>query len=115
MAKNYLTHDELDTLNRIVTLYLEFAELQAKNRKPMTMKDWIAKLDDFLKISDKEILTHAGKISHKMANDMANKEYDEFSKIMISSKVEQDFDNSLNEMQKIEKSFPLKDSRDVLF
>ena len=103
VAKNYLDHDELDTLNRIVSLYLEFAELQAKNRKAMTMKDWISKLDDFLKISEKNILTHAGKISQKAASDIANKEYDEYSKKQIPSKVEQDFEKSLEEIKVIEK------------
>ncbi len=65
IAKNYLGEEELDALNRIVTAYLEFAELQALNRKPMTMAAWIAKLDDFLKLSDREILRHAGAISHE--------------------------------------------------
>ena len=51
-AKNYLTAEELDTLNRIVSMYLDFAELQALNRKPMYMRDWIAKLDDFLRVSE---------------------------------------------------------------
>ncbi len=64
IAKNYLTEQELDALNRVVTAYLEFAELQALNRKPMTMATWIAKLDDFLTLSDREILTHTGAISH---------------------------------------------------
>ena len=67
IAKNYLTVEELDTLNRLVTIYLDFAELQALNRKPMYMKDWIAKLDEFLKVSERDILTHAGKISHEAA------------------------------------------------
>lgn len=61
IAKNYLSSDELDTLNRIVSLYLDFAELQAKSHKPMYMRDWIQKLDDFLKLSGKELLSHAGK------------------------------------------------------
>ena len=67
IAKNYLSSDELDTLNRIVSLYLDFAELQAKSHKPMYMKDWIQKLDDFLKLSGKELLSHAGKISAELA------------------------------------------------
>jgi len=61
-AKNYLSEDEIDTLNRIVTLYLDYAELQAKNKTPMYMKDWIGKLDDFMKLSGRDILKHAGKI-----------------------------------------------------
>lgn len=75
IAKNYLDENELDILNRIVTMYLEFAELQAKNRKPMHMQDWIKKLDDFLQISDFEILKNSGSISHKQALQKANEEY----------------------------------------
>jgi hypothetical protein len=67
IAKNYLAVAELETLNRIVTAYLEFAELQARNRKPMFMVNWIAKLDDFLRLSEREILTHSGRISHDLA------------------------------------------------
>lgn len=77
-AKNYLSADELDTLNRIVSLYLDFAELQAKSHQPMYMRDWIQKLDDFLRLSGKELLTHAGKISAELAKQKANAEYDKF-------------------------------------
>lgn len=63
VANNYLTEDELQVLNRIVNVYIEFAELQALERKPMTMQNWIIKLDEFLKISGRELLDHAGKIS----------------------------------------------------
>ncbi len=78
IAKNYLFPEELDTLNRIVSLYLDFAELQAQSHKPMYMKDWIQKLDDFLKLSGKELLTHAGTISAELAKQKANQEYDKF-------------------------------------
>lgn len=78
IAKNYLSSDELDTLNRIVSLYLDFAELQAKSHKPMYMKDWIQKLDDFLKLSGKELLSHAGKISAELAKQKADTKYDKF-------------------------------------
>lgn len=78
IAKNYLSSDELDTLNRIISLYLDFAELQAKSHKPMYMKDWIQKLDDFLKLSGKELLSHAGKISAELAKQKADTEYDRF-------------------------------------
>ena len=78
IAKNYLSPEELDTLNRIVSLYLDFAELQAQSHKPMYMKDWIQKLDDFLKLSGKELLTHAGTISAELAKQKANQEYDKF-------------------------------------
>ena len=77
-AKNYLTEEELDNLNRIVNLYLEFAEFQAISHKPMYMKDWIQKLDDFLKLSGKELLTHAGVISAEVAKLKADTEYDKF-------------------------------------
>ncbi len=78
IAKNYLSVDEVDTLNRIVNLYLDFAELQAKSHQPMYMKDWIQKLDDFLKLSGKELLTHAGKISTEVAKKKAGEEYDKY-------------------------------------
>lgn len=85
IAKNYLSSDELDTLNRIVSLYLDFAELQAKSHKPMYMKDWIQKLDDFLKLSGKELLSHAGKISAELAKQKADTEYDKFKKRTVYS------------------------------
>ena len=78
IAKNYLSPEELDTLNRIVSLYLDFAELQAQSHKPMYMKDWIQKLDDFLKLSGKELLPHVGTISAELAKQKANQEYDKF-------------------------------------
>ena len=78
IAKNYLSPEELDTLNRIVSLYLDFAELQAQSHKPMYMKDWIQKLNDFLKLSSKELLTHAGTISAELAKQKASQEYDKF-------------------------------------
>lgn len=77
-AKNYLNEEEMDTLNRIVNLYIDYAELRAKDHKPMYMRDWILKLDDFLRLSDKEILTHAGSISAKLAKEKADAEYDKF-------------------------------------
>lgn len=78
IAKNYLTQAEITSLNRIVSLYLDFAEMQAEEHRPMYMKDWINILDDFLRISRKDILTHAGKISAKLAKEKADTEYDKF-------------------------------------
>ena len=78
IAKNYLTHEEIKSLNRIVSLYLDFAEMQAEEHRPMYMTDWINILDDFLRISRKDILTHAGKISAKLAKEKADQEYDKF-------------------------------------
>ncbi len=77
VAKNYLNEEELNILNRMVTAYLELAELQALNRKPMYMKDWICRLDDFLRMTGNNILQHAGTISHKQA---LKKVHDEFEK-----------------------------------
>ena len=78
IAKNYLSQKEVTTLNRIVSLYLDFAELQAEEHRPMYMKDWIAILDDFLRISRKDILTHAGRVSAQLAKAKADSEYDKF-------------------------------------
>lgn len=78
IAKNYLSQEEISTLNRIVSLYLDFAELQAEEHRPMYMKDWIAILDDFLRISRKDILTQAGRISAQLAKAKADGEYEKF-------------------------------------
>lgn len=75
VAKNYLTEAEIEALNLIVSAYLDFAELQARSRRPMHMADWIAKLDDFLRLSDHDVLTHAGEISHQLAEEHAHAQY----------------------------------------
>lgn len=78
LVKGFAMDDALRVLNRIANAYLEFAELQAQNRKAMTMNDWIAKLDDFLKLSDRELLDHAGKISADAAKAKAAREYEQY-------------------------------------
>jgi len=78
IAKNYLNDDELNHLNRIVTQYLEFAELQALQRKPMYMKDWVDKLNAFLTLNDRDILDHSGKTSHEAAETFAFSEYEKY-------------------------------------
>jgi hypothetical protein len=100
IAKNYLAADELDVLNRIVTAYLEFAELQALNRQPMYMRDWIAKLDDFLRLSGRDILKHAGKISHEQAARKAELEFEKFHRAQLvePSQVEKDFDEAIKKL-----------------
>jgi hypothetical protein len=75
VAKNYLTESELQVLNRIVSLYLEYAELQALERKPMTMQSWLTKLDEFLQISGRKLLDHAGTVSAESARAKAEQEY----------------------------------------
>jgi len=93
-AKNYLDKTELDHLNRIVTMYLDYAELQAVRNKPMYMKDWIEKLNAFLKFSEYEILTNAGQISHEVALALASKEYETFKKIQDENYIS-DFDKEV--------------------
>ncbi len=102
IAKNYLTAKELEVLNRIVNAYLEFAELQALNRKPMYMRDWISKLDDFLRLGEREILTHAGTISHEEALRKAELEFEKFRVLQLAqpSQVEKDFDEAVKKLPK---------------
>jgi hypothetical protein len=78
IAKNYLTEPELSALNNLVEQYLVFAEGQAMRRRPMHMADWLKKLNDFLTLNEREILTHAGRISHETAQAKAELEYDKF-------------------------------------
>lgn len=102
IAKNYLTSEELDILNRIVSSYLEFAELQALQRKPMYMKDWAAKLDDFLKLTGRELLDHAGTVSHEQALAKAQVEYEKHRAWRINqpSPVEADFEQAIRRLPK---------------
>lgn len=107
IAKNYLNAEELNILNRMVTAYLELADLQALNRKPMYMKDWIARLDDFLRMTGNEILDHADKISHQQMLDKAQQEYEKYKVLTASdlSEAEKHFVNYLEkETQKLPKS-----------
>jgi len=78
IAKNYLTETELNVLNRMVTAYLELAELQAMNRKPMYMKDWVERLGDFVKMTGNDVLQHAGTVSHRQAIEKAAAEYEKY-------------------------------------
>jgi hypothetical protein len=101
IAKNYLSPEELNALNRIVVAYLELAEVQALNRKPMYMRDWIAKLDDFLRLGGRDILKHAGKISHEQAVQKAELEFEKFHRAAIAapSQVEKDFDAAVKALK----------------
>ena len=78
VAKNYLNAEELEMLNRIVVAYLEFAELQARGRRSMTMATWIKKIDDFLKLGDHDVLTHEGRVSAESARLKAEAEYENY-------------------------------------
>ena len=105
VAKNYLNEKELSDLNLIVSLYLDFAELQARSRRVMTMRDWIAKLDDFMRISEREILTHAGSVSHEVALAKAEAEFEKFRRIEDAkpSPVEQHFIEAIEQVKRLEK------------
>lgn len=102
IAKNYLNADELAALNNLVEQYLVFAEGQAMRRVPMTMNDWIAKLHGFLTINDRDILNHAGKISHEVAKAFAELEYVSFNKdqIAMADQLESDFDQAMKRLPK---------------
>lgn len=105
IAKNYLDGEELGTLNRIVNAYIEFAELRALQRKVMTMHDWITKLDEFLKLSEHELLDHAGKISAEQARAKAELEYERYRKLMDSQPrlVDADFEKAASNLKKLPK------------
>jgi hypothetical protein len=104
IGKNYLNEEELEMLNRIVTAYLEFAELRAKRREAMRMVDWIGKLDDFLRLSDHEVLTHAGKISADMARQKAEMEYQIYRNLLDQqpSEVDKHLADAIQKLETIE-------------
>ena len=98
VAKNYLTEDELNELNLIVSQYLDFAELQATRRKAMTMQQWIDKLDEYLCVNDSKLLDGAGKISHKRAMKKARREFDAYRQDEMR-RLESDFDKAIKEIR----------------
>ena len=103
IAKNYLTEGELQVLNRIVTLYIEYAELQALERKPMTMRDWTVKLDDFLRAAGRNLLDHAGTVSAESARLKAEAEYVRYRAALDSKPrpVDADFEKAAKQIQKL--------------
>lgn len=104
IAKNYLNTDEIDVLNRMVTAYLELAELQALSRKPMYMRGWIERLDDFLKMTGREILSHAGTVSHSDALAKARAQYEAYRHKHLDdpSPVEKHFIEAVQDIEKLE-------------
>jgi hypothetical protein len=120
VAKNYLSEDELKILNRVVNLYLEYAELQALERKTMTMQDWITKLDEFLKISGRKLLDHAGKISAESAKAKAELEYARYRTLLDAQpqRVDAEFEQVAKALKKLpkpskpRKTKPAKDADD---
>ena len=102
IAKNYLEENELDFLNRIVTMYLDYAEMQAKRGILMKMKDWVEKLDAFLQFNEREILTNVGKVSHEVAEALALKEYEKY-RIEQDKNYISDFDREVKKLLEVEK------------
>ncbi len=104
VAKNYLDKDELDALNKIVTAYLDIAEVHALNHEPMYMKDWLETIDDYLKMTRRDILKTKGSVTHKQALEKAHEEYEKYKKSEKSrlSSVEQHFFDSINELEGLE-------------
>jgi len=103
IAKNYLSDEELYSLRRIVSAYLDLAESRAIRHIPMTMEDWSNRLDEFLKLTDREILQDAGKISHKIACDKAESEFEKY-RIIQDQIYLSDFDKYINELEKLDVS-----------
>jgi hypothetical protein len=104
IGKNYLNEEELEMLNRIVTAYLEFAELRAKRGEAMRMEDWIGKLDDFLRLSDHDVLTHAGKITADQARQKAEMEYQVYRNLLDQqpSEVDKHLADAIHKLERIE-------------
>ena len=102
VSKNYLKQEELDILNRVVSMYLDFAELQAQQKRQMFMKDWQEKLDAFLSFNGQEILNNPGKVQKKVADQLAEQCYDQFNKVRIQldDQKENDFDKAIKELKK---------------
>lgn len=100
IAKNYLDEDELKTLNLIVSLYIDFAELQAQGRRPMTMRQWVEKLDEFLTISGRELLDHAGRVSAEAARLKAEREYETYRVLADAQPraVDNDFEQAVKQL-----------------
>ena len=106
VAKNYLTEEEISELNRIVSMYLDYAEDQAKRHRPMHMADWIKKLDAFLEFNERNILTHAGKVSHELAQERAQAEFARYEEQRLKLEAAQptsDFDKAVEEVKRLEK------------
>ena len=99
IAKNYLNEEELDRLNRIVTMYLDYAEMQANKHIAMNMNDWVEKLNAFLKFNEENILHHAGKVSHEVALALAVKEYEKY-RIVQDKNYISDFDNEIKRLKR---------------
>ncbi len=104
VAKNYLTRDELTELNRVVTMYLDFAEDQARRKKPMHMAEWVGRLDAFLQFNERNILSHAGTVSHELAERHAHAEFDKHEaerRRLEAAQATSDFDQAVNAAKRL--------------
>lgn len=97
IAKNYLIEKEIKELERVVTMYLDYAELQASRQIPMKMADWVARLDSFLQFNEYQILKDAGRVSHEVAMSLAEKEYDKF-RVIQDQQFESDFEHAMKKI-----------------
>jgi len=103
VAKNYLNEEEIRNLNRIITMYLDYAEVQAERKQPIYMKDWVQKLDAFLQFNEREILTGSGQVSMEVAKKLALEEYVKFSRRRIAEddeEAEAEFERTVKELEK---------------
>ncbi len=99
IAKNYLQEDEIKGLERIVSMYLDYAENQAARQIPMKMTDWVKKLDAFLQFNEYDILNNAGRVSHEVAKELAEREYEKF-RVEQDRTFESDFDREVKKLQR---------------
>lgn len=109
IAKNYLSAEELTALDRVVTMYLDYAEDQASKRKPMTMADWAAKLDSFLQFNERNVLSHTGRISHELAVQHANAEFERYDaevRRIEAAQPTSDFDHLVEVSKEVAKALP---------
>ncbi len=105
VAKNYLNEEEIRELNRIVSMYLDYAEDQARRKKPMHMTDWVGKLDAFLQFNERNILTHAGAVSHQLAEEHAHSEFEQYQanrRRNEATRAVSDFDQAMEAIKQLE-------------
>ncbi|HEX5009340.1 MAG TPA: virulence RhuM family protein [Planctomycetota bacterium] len=114
VAKNYLSEEEIRELNRIVSMYLDYAEDQARRKQPVHMAEWVAKLDAFLQFNERNILTHAGAVSHQLAEEHAGRQFEKYETERLRIDAGQpagDFDRAVEEVRRLEAETPEKKRR----
>ena len=105
VAKNYLSQPEIAELNRVVTMYLDFAEDQARRKKPMHMAEWVQRLDAFLQFNERNILTHAGAVSHQLAEEHAHAQFEQYDaerRRLEATQPSSDFDRAVEDVKQLE-------------